>query len=72
MRKFHVFVGERYFVVHAFNAGIEYGQEHLVFDYMDEDNCIVECARFKTWDSYVEVFDGRDNSIDSEASESCA
>ena len=68
MRKFHVFVGERYFVVHGFYGEIESGNDHLVFTYTDEYDCIIECARFRIWDSYVEVIDVQDDGIDSEAS----
>ena len=68
MRKFHVFLGERYFVVHGAYGEIESDNNHLVFTYMDECDYIIECARFRIWDSYLEVIDGQDNSINPEAS----
>lgn len=72
MRKFHVFVGERYFVVYGENA--EEYHDHLVFTKLNEDDCIVECARFKTWDGFVEMLQehveaasGGDNCCDAKA-----
>ena len=72
MRKFHVFVGERYFKVQADYGEAEYGTDHLVFTYIDDADCLQESARFKLWDSYVEVLDGRDDGIDPEASKPSA
>lgn len=73
MRKFHVFFGERYFVVNADHA--EEYLEHLIFTRLHEDLEILECGRFKEWNSYIEVFDnqsgvlnGGNDGIGSEAS----
>ena len=72
MRKFHVFVGERYFVVQA-ECSEEYNG-HLVFTRPHDDYEFIECARFKSWDSYVEILGEyeRSDCKDSEASKPCA